>query len=104
MAVINKKIIVVVLSGVLMSGNFVFAQGGELNLNPESSLNLNSTDTVNRAGIGGIGAGDVLDAFKFNFPFDLKSLNIDTNIPISPKVNESQQSLPDIDLRRFLTP
>ena len=67
-------------------------------------MNLNPLDAINRAGIGGINAGDVLDAFKFNFPFDLKNINIDTNIPISPKVNESQQSLPDIDLRRFLTP
>ena len=84
--------------------NFNFAQGSELNLNPEQSLNLNPIDAINRAGIGGIGAGDVLDAFKFNFPFDLKNVNIDTNIPISPKVSESQQTFPDINLKQFLTP
>ena len=84
--------------------NFNFAQGSELNLNPEQSLNLNPIDAINRSGIGGIGAGDVMDAFKFNFPFDLKNVNIDTNIPISPKVNESQQTFPDINLKQFLTP
>ena len=89
---------------VLIFLNFNFAAGEELNLNSGPSLNLNPLDAVNRAGIGGINAGDVLDAFKFNFPFDLKNINIDTNIPISPKVNESQQSFPDIDLKQFLTP
>jgi len=34
----------------------------------------------------------------------LKNINIDTNIPISPKVNESQQTFPDINLKQFLTP
>ncbi|HXK40898.1 MAG TPA: hypothetical protein VJ046_02250 [Candidatus Paceibacterota bacterium] len=86
------------------SNGINFAQRETLDLNSQSDLNLNPLDAINRAGIGGINAGDVLDAFKFNFPFDLKNINIDTNIPISPKVNESQQSLPDIDLRRFLTP
>ena len=40
----------------------------------------------------------------FFFPFNLKNINIDTNIPISPKVNTSQDKLPDIDLGQFLTP
>lgn len=94
----------ILLLFILIFGNFSFAKGEELNLNPELPLNLNPLDAVNSAGIGGINAGDVLDAFKFNFPFNLNNINIDTNIPISPKVNESQQSLPDINLRQFLTP
>ncbi len=86
--------------------NFNFAQGSELNLNSGPSLNLNPLDAVHNAGIGvDINAGDVLDAFKLNFPFNLNnSINIDTNIPISPKVNTSQDKLPDINLRQFLTP
>ncbi|MBI2674556.1 MAG: hypothetical protein HYX22_02365 [Candidatus Yanofskybacteria bacterium] len=106
MAIVNIKVIISVLLCVLALVNFNFAQGNELNLNPESSLNLNPLDAINRAGIGGINAGEVLDAFKFNFPFDLKNINIDTNIPISPKVNESQglSDSNDIDLRQFLTP
>ena len=94
----------VVLLFILLSVNFNFAQGSELNLNSESSLNLNPLDAINRAGIGGIGAGEVLDAFKFNFPFNLRNINIDTNVPVSPKINESQQTFPDINLRQFLTP
>lgn len=104
MAIVNIKVIISVLLCILVLVNFNFAQGNELNLNPESSLNLNPLDAINRAGIGGINAGEVLDAFKFNFPFDLKNINIDTNIPISPKVNESQQSFPGINLKQFLTP
>lgn len=84
--------------------NFNFAAGEELNLNSKPSLNLNPLDAVNSAGIGGINVGDILEAFKFNFPFDPGKINIDTNIPISPKVNESQQILPDIGLKQFLTP
>lgn len=84
--------------------NFGFAAGDSLELNSGPSLNLNPLDAVNRAGVGGIGVGDVLDAFKLNFPFNLNNINIDTNIPISPKVNESLQSLPDINLKQFLTP
>lgn len=91
---------------ILVLGNFNFAKGEELKLDSNVSLNLNPLDAVNRAGVGGIGVGDVLDAFKFNFPFDPGKININTNIPISPKVNESQ-GLPDnndIDLKQFLTP
>ena len=84
MAVVNIKIITSVLLCVLVLGNFNFARGSELNLNPESSLNLNPLDAVNRAGIGGINAGEVLDAFKFNFPFDLKNINIDTKKSTNP--------------------
>lgn len=68
------------------------------------SLNLNPLDAVNKAGVGvNIDAGDVLEAFKFNFPFNLNNINIDTNTPASPKTDPSQ-ALPDIDLRQFLTP
>jgi len=86
--------------------NFNFAQGSELNLNPESTLNLNPIDTINRAGIGGIGIGEVLDAFKFDFPFDLKGLNINTDVPTDPQINESQGLLDsdNVNLRQFLTP
>lgn len=89
---------------VFMFGNFGFAAGDSLNLNSEVPLNLNPLDAINRAGVGGIDVGDVLDAFKFNFPFDPGKINIDTNIPISPKINESQQFLSDVNLRQFLTP
>ncbi|OGN13704.1 MAG: hypothetical protein A3J47_02400 [Candidatus Yanofskybacteria bacterium RIFCSPHIGHO2_02_FULL_43_22] len=99
----NTLIGVVVLTGFMLL-NFNFAAGEELNLNSKPSLNLNPLDAVNSAGIGGINVGDILEAFKFNFPFDPGKINIDTNIPISPKVNESQQILPDIGLKQFLTP
>lgn len=97
MTTANTKLVTFVLSGVLVLGNFSFAKGESLDLNP-----LNA---INEAGVGvNINAGDVLDAFKFNFPFNLNNINIDTNIPISPKVNTSQDNLPNIDLRQFLTP
>src|SRR3989338_8332269 len=99
----NTLIGVVVLTGFMLL-NFNFAAGEELNLNSKPSLNLNPLDAVNSAGIGGLNVGDILEAFKFNFPFDPGKINIDTNIPISPKVNESQQILPDIGLKQFLTP
>ena len=100
----NQKLGIIPLLALLVFGNFNFAQGETLDLNSSAPLNLNPLDAVNRAGISGINAGEVLDAFKFNFPFDLKNINIDTNIPISPKVNESQQTFPDINLKQFLTP
>ena len=72
---------------------------------PAETLNLNPLDAINSAGIGvDINAGDVLNAFKFNFPFNLNKINIDTSIPTSPKINESQRGLPNINLRQFLTP
>ena len=82
-----KKLIRLIIVSGLMLGNFNFAAGETLNLNQQPDLNLNP-----------------LDAFKLNFPFNLNNINIDTNIPISPKVNTSQDKLPDIDLRQFLTP
>ena len=71
----------------------------DLNFQP---LNLNPLDAVNSAGIKGIGAGELFDAFKLNFPTDLK-LNISTDIPLSPKFNASQD-IPDVNLKQFLTP
>ena len=100
----QKRFLLLVVLSVFIFGNFVFAAGETLNVSQELPLNLNPLDTVSSAGIGGIGVGDVLDAFKFNFPFDPGKININTNIPISPKVNESQQTLPDINLKQFLTP
>ena len=73
-------------------------------MNFGSSLNLNPLDAVYKAGIKNINTGDMLKGFKFNLPFGLNKINIDTNIPISPKFNESQQALPDINLRQFLIP
>ncbi|MBI4158063.1 MAG: hypothetical protein HY505_00345 [Candidatus Yanofskybacteria bacterium] len=103
MKYLNLLLIIILI--ILPVGNFNFAQGSELNLNSESTLKLNPLDAINNAGVGvNINAEDVLNAFKFNFPFDLKNINIDTNIPISPKVNESQQSFPDVNLKQFLTP
>src|SRR3989344_778069 len=85
----NLSRIVLLYFYVLMLGNFNFSMGdSELNLNPELPLNLNPLDTVNRVGIKGIGAGELFDAFKLNFPTDLK-LNISTDIPLSPKFNAS---------------
>jgi|SRR3989338_10190224 len=99
----NLSRIVLLYFYVLMLGNFNFAMGdSELNLNPELPLNLNPLDTVNRVGIKGIGAGELFDAFKLNFPTDLK-LNISTDIPLSPKFNASQD-IPDVNLKQFLTP
>ena len=98
----NIRICVIVLSAFSLL-NFNFAAGDELNLNSESSLNLNPLDNINKAGIKSIGAGDTLERFKFNLPLNFNKINIDTNIPISPKFNESQD-LPDINLRQFLTP
>lgn len=89
---------------ILTFANFNFAAGDSLELNPEPFLNLNPLEAVNNAGIGGFGARDVLDTFKLNFPLDPGKINIDTNIPISPKVNTSQDTLPNINLRQFLTP
>lgn len=104
MKAIRTYILIFAIPTILMFGNFSFAVGEELNLNPESPLNLNAQDAVNKINIGGFGAGEVFDAFKFRFPFDLdlKGVNIDTNIPISPKVNESEP--PKINLKQFLTP
>ncbi|OGN08180.1 MAG: hypothetical protein A3J46_00895 [Candidatus Yanofskybacteria bacterium RIFCSPHIGHO2_02_FULL_41_11] len=97
MAAIKIKVVVFIFLCVLIFGNFNFAAGETLNLNP--------IDAVKNAGIRGINAGDVLDAFKFNL-FDFPGeININTDIPISPKVNEFQ-NLPDsndIDLKQFLT-
>lgn len=99
------KVIVSITVPVLMILNFSFAAGETLDLNQTQPLNLNPLDAINKAGVGvNVNAGDVLDAFKFNFPFDLNKINIDTNIPLSPKVNESQQTFPDINLKQFLTP
>src|SRR3989344_2768895 len=94
---------------VFIFGNFNFAAGlGEEPVRsrvPAETLNLNPLDAINSAGIGvDINAGDVLNAFKFNFPFNLNKINIDTRIPTSPKINESQRGLPNINLRQFLTP
>lgn len=86
-------------------GNFNFVKGESLNLNPGTSLDLNPLEAVNKAGVGvNIDAGDVLDAFKINFPFNLNNINIDTNTPLSPKFNTSQETLPNIDLKQFLIP
>ena len=95
----------IIIFSIFILGSFNLAKGETLNLDPNIPLNLNPLDAVNKAGVGvNIDAGDVLDAFKFNFPFNLNNINIDTNIPISPRVNTSQDKLPDIDLRQFLTP
>lgn len=96
----NFKIFIIVI---LIFINFNLARAEELNLRPEVSLNFNPLDTVSSAGIKGISAQELLGGFKFNLPFNVKSLNIDTNTPISPKFNTSQD-LPDINLKQFLTP
>lgn len=123
---IRVYILIFTISIILIFGNFSFAVGEELIplevasprssrlaleararllTGPEPSLNLNPQDAVDKINIGGFGAGDLVEAFKFKFPFDLnlKGVNIDTNIPISPKVNESQGPS-GINLRQFLTP
>ena len=101
-----KKLGIILFLILLLFANSSFAAGDSagLNLNPQLSLSLNPLDAIKGAGVGvDINAGDVLDAFKLNFPSNLNNINIDTNIPISPRVNESQ-GLPDINLRQFLTP
>lgn len=82
---------------VFIFGNFNFAKGNI------TELNLNPMNTINNAGITGISTEDIWKEFKFNFPFDLNKVNINTNIPLSPKFNTSQD-IPNIDLRQFLTP
>jgi len=100
------RILIIIL---LLLGNFSLAQGSELNLNSEFgsslSLNLNPFDAINSAGIDGINTKDIVNAFQFNFPFNLQGLkNINTNIPISPKSNPSNEKLPNVNLKQFLSP
>ena len=97
----------------LVLANSNFAVGDQLSwpektlkLNSDAPLNLDPLDTLNSVGIKSIGASDILEGFKFNFPFNVKNLNIDTNIPLSPLKGPSQ-GLPDsndINLKQFLTP
>lgn len=106
------KILLFIL--ILAAGDLDFAIGQELELNSGLPLNLNPLDVLNSAGIKGVdlGSGEFLKGLKFGlpiFPPDLK-FNINTNIPLSPKLNESQQTFPagfspgDINLKQFLTP
>ena len=92
--------------GLLLFVNFSFAAGeSDLNLSP--NLNLNPLDVVSSIGIGGFDAFDTEDIFKgfqLKFTSSVKNLNIDTNIPISPKSNTSVPGPSDIDLKQFLTP
>ena len=90
-----------------------FSIAEELNFNPDLQLNLNPSDAVKSVGIGGFDAGDILEGFKFISPFNLNNLNIDTNTPISPRMQEPHQglpavsgesNLPEINLKQFLTP
>ena len=97
----NQNLGIILVLNLLLFGNFNFAVGETLDLNFQP-LNLNPLDAVNSAGIKGIGAGELFDAFKLNFPTDLK-LNISTDIPLSPKFNTSQD-VPDVNLKQFLTP
>ncbi len=101
----SSKIIFGLIVLVFLTGNSGFAQGEELNLDFQPSLNFNPLDNLNSAGVvPNISTGGLLEGFKFNLPFDISNLNIDTNVPMSPKANESQQSFPDINLKQFLTP
>lgn len=101
----NNKCYIILILFVFIFG-FVensFAEEKELNLNPELNLNLNPLDTLNTVGLKPISTSDLSDRFKFNLPFNLNKINISTNIPLSPVVNESK-GLPDINLKQFLTP
>ena len=94
----NILLLLVILTLIIL-GNVSFAA--------ENSLNLNPLDAVNSIGIGGFdafNAQDVFKSFKLEFPGGFKNLNIDTNIPISPKFNKSVPGPSDINLKQFLTP
>jgi len=98
MAQVLLRIIFCVV-GLLLFVNFSFAAG-------ESDLNL-SPNVISNIGIGGFDAFDTEDIFKgfqLKFTSSVKNLNIDTNIPISPKSNTSVPGPSDIDLKQFLTP
>ena len=77
-----------------------FATG---DLNSVPILNLNPIDAVNSAEIAGFDVGDLSNVVQIKSLWDFRGLNIDTNIPISPKFNESQ-GFPGINLKQFLTP
>lgn len=98
MAQVLLRIIFCVV-GLLLFVNFSFAAG-------ESDLNL-SPNVISNIGIGGFDAFDTEDIFKgfqLKFTSSVKNLNIDTNIPISPKSNTPVPGPSDIDLKQFLTP
>lgn len=93
------NILLLVILTLIILGNVSFAA--------ENSLNLNPLEAVNSIGIGGFdafNAQDVFKSFKLEFPGGFKNLNIDTNIPISPKFNKSVPGPSDINLKQFLTP
>lgn len=99
----KKKIFLYVFSFLIFAG-LNFAKAEELDLNLQPSLNLKPLEIFGNAGIKSINIQDIFKNFKLNLPFNFNSVNIDTNIPLSPKVNESQQTFPDINLKQFLMP
>lgn len=80
--------------------NLGFISAQELELNTTVPLNLNPLDAVNKAGIKNLDTGQVLDRFQFNLPFNWNNININRTTPS----NTTNQSIPDIDLKKFLTP
>lgn len=99
----KQKIFLYVFSFLIFAG-LNSAKAEKLDLNLQPSLNLKPLEIFGNAGIKSINTSDIFKNFKLNLPFNLNSVNIDTNIPLSPKVNESQQTFPDINLKQFLTP
>lgn len=80
---------IIFLISIILSANFGFAAGDlpKLKLEPKPDTLLNFK-------------------FKLPFGFDLKGININTNIPISPlkELSRDTVAIPNIDLKQFLTP
>lgn len=88
-----------IIAMVLTSWNFSFAAEDE----NELDLNFDLLKSINAAGVQSMDTQEILKGLKFNLPLNLNKININTNIPVSPRANTSQDLL-DIHLRQFLTP
>lgn len=80
---------IIFLISIMLSANFGFAAGDK----------FNSLNTLNQVGIQNF-------KFKLPFGFDPRSININTNIPITSLKESSRDmvAIPNIDLKQFLTP